>query len=318
MGFRYTLVVICVIMITLVDFSASERLINITVEKYEKSQSYNTSMQMCLNKWKEMVQHNGRCCYAELPHADKFPNKVSGFNRGKVLLVHVGKTGGGTANRLLSSKKINFQQVHVHAVDHKMLNDFDVILIGLRNPVERLISAYYYTHPSVGKASRMGLSDIHKEFYKCSPNIEDFANNLYLSTRCGDLARGYPRDVENMHIFTGACAYLGGVLDDLVRIHKTIYIINTENFYDDLNHVSDQLNWNVTFDDSVKSLHVISFVKTKDGELVARKDAHGQVNTQPRFSAVTLMQISGYLSFTGENYIYNQLQYKFGRPSLIV
>ena len=272
---------------------------NILSGRYEKNTFFNVSKEICVERWRGLVEINGRDHFMKHNYSQYFPDKVHHGNKKKLLLVHIGKTGGGTEESRLRREKIPFQSVHVHALDKKMLDDFDIFLIGLRHPVDRVISAYYFSHPLLGEAYYVKDNSFYTfdglvDFYKCSPTLEEYANNLFQQTHCGDVARGVG-NLENVdhHVHIGICAYLGGVVEDLFQSNKTFFIINSESLDADMNYVSKKLNWGVDFS-TLPSKHVLN-------------------SSIPKASAKTLMQISGFLMFSGEISLYNALQNRFGR-----
>ena len=279
---------------------------DVHTNQHEKGNIVNITGEICYEKWKEMMNFNGRGLHKNHNYSSLLPAHVHPNNTEKILLVHVGKTGGTTVRNRLRTINKRFQTIHVHPVDHKMFDDYNVILIGLRHPVERILSAYYFTHPhekgSIMRQNPSLITHIIREFYHCSPTLQDFANNLYESSRCGDVARGYPRDILRMHIYTGPCAYLAGISDVLFNTtEKKIFVLNSENMNDDLNYVSEQLNWGVNF-----SHEGFSTVRNK-----------GRY-TAPKHSAKSLMQISGYLALSGELAFYNKLQHRFSHSPIFV
>jgi hypothetical protein len=66
-----------------------------------------------------------------------------------MFFVHVGKTGGSTVSIFLKKNNISFSGIHVHSVIPGHLYRFDKILIPVRDPMSRIISAYKYRHPVV-------------------------------------------------------------------------------------------------------------------------------------------------------------------------
>ena len=277
---------------------------NITHQIFEKNSFSDLSNKMCVNKWKHFVKYSikNRTIHMR-QHPDgyrDFPYTVSASNTQKVLVIHVGKTGGSTVLAHLKRRGIPYQQIHLHAVDREVLSLFDVIIIGLRHPVERLISAFYFSDQFIQKIKSLGkplnLSNPFQHFYHCSPTLQDFANNLYASTPCGDVARGDPPTFQGMHIHMDICAYLGGIMNALLNPKKRVFIINEECLIDDLNYVSEKLRWEKKFID-----------KDEFDKRVMSTDS------RPLNSALTLMQFGGYLELSGEVALYNTLQSHFSR-----
>jgi len=165
----------------------------------------------------------------------KFPS-LSGRNNGSMLFVHVGKTCGTTVASRLSSAKIHFSQVHAVPVKLDALQRHTLVLIAIREPVDRLISAYWDIHPSEGKEGKHPESK--KEFYRCFPTAEDFATGLsQRHSSCGQIAHGmlHPATSNGSHMLKGLCYYLGGVREHLFT--KQILVTETATCTDDTSRV---------------------------------------------------------------------------------
>lgn len=248
-----------------------------------------TPTQLCEERWKERLHF-----YDPLYH-NLAATKVEPNNKKKLLLVHVGKTGGTTLTHShFDSTDFHIQQLHVHALTQKMVNTFEIILISLRNPIDRLISAYYFNHPMVLNTS-LTLEDMNRhpnisnyKFFTTFPTIKDYGNALFLEDDRGALAR---RGVA--HLLMDACTYLGGTID-MLKKHKQVFIVNLETMLGDLNHVSKVLQWNHTFVEPKKSFNV------------HRHDGRRRI-----LSMVTFMQLAGLLELNGENDLYGRLKAAF-------
>jgi hypothetical protein len=249
-----------------------------------------TPMQFCEERWKNRLQY-----YAPVFH--KFAaTEVDPHNREKILVVHVGKTGGATLVYTLFGGQTNFhvQELHIHALTEEMVNKFEIILLSLRSPVDRLISAYYFSHPLSENSSvtREHLKQTTKEgnhqFYAAFFTLQEYATALLLENSLGAFAR---QGAGHMPIDT--CSYLGGTLE-MLKKHKKVFVINTESLLMDLNLVSKELHWNY------------SFVENKKGTSI-----HVHAGGSREVSMVTFMQLSGFLELNGENFIYNTLRATF-------
>ena len=282
----YQFVIYIIICGSLISCSFARIVIeNITDKIYEKGNYFNISGETCSKIWSDYQRECGRERYKECHKGERwFPKEVSRYNNQKLLFIHVPKTGGGTIDKLLKREKVNYQQLHLHPLDSQMLKEFDTFLISLRQPVERLISNYYYLHPHYG-VNKIELNS--SDFYRCCPTLEDFGNALYETSQCGNFARQF-------QVYAGACAYVGGLVGDVIKSGKPVYIINQESLIDDLNFVSSKLQWGVNFREPNHSEHVME-------------------SPIPLTSAKTLMQLSGFLSFVGEISLYSQLQRIFSR-----
>ena len=175
-----------------------------------------------------------------------------------LLFVHIGKTCGDTVIAALdkNNKKITssieagraaFDMVHVHPVRAEVIASMENILITLRDPIDRFISAYNNaaclaqgTERDICERVPMKNRSPNAELIRvpelggyimgCYPNVTVFAESLDDDTACARVARdmiGPDRaDAGVSHVGRGNCYYLGGAVQWLQG--KRIHIVSTD------------------------------------------------------------------------------------------
>lgn len=211
------------------------------------------------------------------------------FNGMRILLVHIGKTAGGTVSKALSVVGIKSRQLHLHALDSIMIEEYDVLIICLRDPVARVISAFNWRNPRYQNLTQhynmkqCGVGS-HSKLYSCCGTVDQYAHLLADTSECGAIARE-----GECHTELDTCAYLGGVVAELDRHKEKIFVVDTETISTDLNRISRKLGWGKTFS-SLPRLHDYD----KPADLT-------------RISAAGLRKLKDFLEFTGEGPLYRRL-----------
>lgn len=250
---------------------------------------------LCLERWQRQINFRGRDVKDPIWNTPMYL-KALNVNRSNVfknLLVHVGKTAGGTITKMLRDHHVLFQELHVHSLDSIMVDDFNTIILSLRDPVQRLISAYHYNNPLIPTSSAK-LQNIHvEEFYACNPDLTTFADNLVLPTKCGAIARNISENTSfgKSHLTLDTCAYIRGVFDNLKDHREKVHIVNQESLVEDLNKISTKKMWNVTF---INPPHV------------------HDIKMAVQISPLSYIKLAGYLELTGESRFYHKVQREFG------
>lgn len=177
-------------------------------------------------------------------------------------LIHVGKTGGGVVNDLLSQANRQalhswFKRAHVRS---SLLRDADVTggslwLITVRDPVDRLVSAFNWKYINVSKpSSRRGFES---DFYGCFQSVAAFVDALGGSDNCSRIAQdafgnftydGCHAIVSHQkdswfQLCKGFGYYLSEVmsgLEDPVR-NASVYLTRTESLQADCDGLRDWL-----------------------------------------------------------------------------
>jgi hypothetical protein len=211
-----------------------------------------------------------------------------------VLLVHVGKAAGTTAGAALRRAGIKASLLHVHALTPETIRAFGVVLLCLRDPLQRAVSAYHWRDPGVrllpARQERLGVG-LRSSFYGCFKDVSDYAQRLLEDSRCGTVAR-----VGEGHLEFDTCSYLGGALPALRRHSKgggRVFVINAESVSADLDKVSASLQWGRAFN-TIPHIHDYS------------KSA-----VRANLTARAARSLDMYLDITGEKALYEQLQRAF-------
>lgn len=243
--------------------------------------------------------------------------EVHRANKNKVLYVHVGKTGGQFVRQYFNSSLhgLFFQQLHVYALDSQMLREFEIIIISVRNPVDRLISAYYWWHPHLEGSERYGKTV--NRFYECCPTLTEFGNALFANTECGSIARSQSLLSLKGHISMDTCAYLGGVMKELRAKREHVFLINTESMEADLKGVVERNHWTRKYYTpfNFSTLHLSHSQHPQSAPESPSESATGirQAYRRENASQETRNQLSRYLDLTGELEMYAALQRTFGK-----
>ena len=196
--------------------------------------------------------------------------------QGKLLFVHVGKTGGSTVEKFLTENRIRHQSVHTRSLSakqclrlhlgspykctkeelHWKANERSVI-VSVRDPLRRLISAFNWRHTVGGGVKDKSFAKSHRplafkfevSLYKCFDSVNDFAealgeeNNL---TRCGSIARSVfdqTNPSSSTHMSQGYLFYIGKeMLEYMVSHQFRIYLVRQESLTSDLHGLEDWLS----------------------------------------------------------------------------
>lgn len=243
---------------------------------------------LCKLRWERTEALFGRHNQSMDLHKD-----VNGRSGTGILLVHVGKTAGGTVSEMLRKAKLPVSDIHAHAVDARMIEEHSAILLSLRDPVERTISAYNWRSPKLRKISpdwaRCG-SRVHADFYKCCQSLDEYASKILKNSRCGTIARQ-----GECHLELDTCSYLGGVVDLLERNRQKVFVIDSASIDRDMNKISNALNWNKTF-------RLAAAPRLHRNEVPA---------SSTRLSAPSIVKLSGYVELIGEAPLYRKLKNLF-------
>jgi hypothetical protein len=160
------------------------------------------------------------------------------------LFIHVGKTGGTTANHQLHANGIKTDQLHVHPVHLAMVRHYKYIIISVRDPLERYVSSFNNFMPE-------GENPL-QYLYECYSNISFAADAILDSTKCAFLLR-----TTDSHLRKGFCYYLGGrAVRNALRLHKNVYIVRQEFFDADMALVMEKLGDRRPPYNKVQSIHI--------------------------------------------------------------
>ena len=168
----------------------------------------------------------------------------------QVLFVHVGKTCGGSAVAYLR-RAVNVTEVHLRPVKREEVERASHIIVSVRDPAERVVSAFEWHRPggdrTIGRCyhrkkdvERYGNSCADDELYKCAATADAFADlvaSRNSTDRCARVAKaflapdagarllGEPLHFARLsHIHRGFAFYLGE--DSLDRLEgKRVWVV---------------------------------------------------------------------------------------------
>jgi hypothetical protein len=195
----------------------------------------------CYRTWQNGIDDRGdRNTYppdiwSGIKRNDKEMKDLFGLQNKTILLIHVGKTCGSSVNIFMRAEKIKHVEVHRHPVDEIMVNQFDYVLITVREPLERVVSAFNFANPR-----HKGFHNVPKyrkgekppgKFYDCFNYVNEYANALYTDTFCGAMAND-GRGCE--HIGLNYCSYVGGMMHQLEQRKQSVYLLRTQTCENDL------------------------------------------------------------------------------------
>ena len=154
-----------------------------------------------------------------------------------VLFIHIGKAAGTSVLGLLDAAHVTYDRVHVHAVPHIAIASHARIVVCMRDPVDRLISAYNW-----GLTMRQSWAiKLHSCF-----DINQFAVEFAYHRINPLLRRGRacaatlapivnawtkksgPRYFDYGHIRMNGCFYVGGCIDYMTTLSKETFVVRTE------------------------------------------------------------------------------------------
>ena len=122
----------------------------------------------------------------------------------QVLFVHVGKTCGGSAVAYLR-RAVNVTEVHLRPVKREEVERASHIIVSVRDPTERVVSAFEWHRPggdrTIGRCfhrkkdvERYGNSCADDELYKCAATADAFADlvaSRNSTDRCARVAKAF-------------------------------------------------------------------------------------------------------------------------------
>ena len=138
------------------------------------------------------------------------------------LVVHVGKTCGTSLQSFLGSNGVAHSSVHVHPVPLEVIARYGKVIVPVRDPIARLVSAFNFQFETQPHGW-------YKQLYKCFRTVDRFALALDVKNECGQVARRTmksPPVLPAGHITSGLCYYLGGMLDILRA--KQVFVVRSK------------------------------------------------------------------------------------------
>jgi len=199
-------------------------------------------------------------------HPIKIPAKI-GF-------IHIGKTAGTTASKMIKYHCFRKNQPSCNAYHSKLKKEnrffipnetsislktkdyyhirkpniakYDSFVVTVRHPVDRMVSWYLFFHPE-NKIRASGSGRVRKhELYECYGSIDLLASvglrNRTYSTGCERLAQNCT--VGKLpyceHLYYNYEFYIG----DLIKTNKQLFILRTEYFWNDWVTINTMLDHN--------------------------------------------------------------------------
>ena len=111
-----------------------------------------------------------------------------------LVIIHIGKCGGSTGTTDLRSKNVKFSTIHINETLYKPNNKYVIVI---RNPIERLISAfnwrYYLVCDSKLQENRFKNEKNILNQYK---NVNNLCNDLEINP---DIFNGRPSSGNYIH-----------------------------------------------------------------------------------------------------------------------
>jgi len=192
-----------------------------------------------------------------------------------VLWVHLGKAAGGSVRHFLQANgvyagllngvarrcsrkarsargKLVFYEVHVTKVHATWLRNMDAVVVSLRDPVARLVSAFNWRHLDGGGHVLRPESTLalEQQLYSCYPHVEDFAQavihnaTLHPRSHCARVMENAlhpPEELPKHHLSMGLDFYIGDLLRSGELAKIPIYALRSENLAADLVSMSTSL-----------------------------------------------------------------------------
>jgi len=159
----------------------------------------------------------------------KYSKKESFSNENKKLIfIHIGKTGGGTIQKILNNYNIKFKNFHLR--NNYVYNKNKKYLLSIRNPISRLISAWNWRKYTICP-DKMGCPNQNEQDIYDKYSLNDFLENLYTKNKIID------KNLVMKHILPANISYylkINNFLNDCDSNVKNINIITSENLYEDL------------------------------------------------------------------------------------
>ena len=243
-----------------------------------------SSTHNCMTAWKTGA---AKAREARITDRDPFL-QYSGFTQKGVLkqrdvmLIHVGKTGGSSVSWSIRSNDIKLNEIHVHPVLPGMMERHKAVIITVRDPVERYISAFNYNHP-------LGSHPQQSPIYDCYPNVSAAAAAILDEGACADCLR-CGIDGVDLHTDMGYCYYLGGVRTALSR-HPNVHVLNTSTAVNDTMSILKKMGYKIKKRYNSKKLRV--YMNATQHTILSSE-------LDPRAAAT----LKTYFSLTGEYDIY--------------
>ena len=197
----------------------------------EHRQSESNGETRCLRVWENAIQES--CKHVVIRKQPLACGYEPGF-------IHIGKTGGGTVDILLTSNGIPNHKIHMHPVTQQFLGNYTETLLPVRDPIDRFVSAFNWAKDGndgldhISPPYKREQAKVRSMFDDCFPTVNFFAEQLDDSTHCGELGRSWvvgQADYFSSQMSMGTCFYIGGVLSTLED--RPVTLIHQESLEED-------------------------------------------------------------------------------------
>mmetsp|Transcript_29713 Transcript_29713/g.50206 ORF Transcript_29713/g.50206 Transcript_29713/m.50206 type:complete len:509 (-) Transcript_29713:733-2259(-) len=207
-------------------------------------------------------------------HMDKFQNERA---RNKLLFIHVGVACGGTITQSLDAAHIGHEMVHVAAVRPDEILQATKILINVRYPVNRTVSAF-----------EGFLGTNNRTVHSCLlHSVGDYVDYLFSTDPCAETVRR----TTFGHVNHDTCSYMGGVRDLLRARRDSVYIVATESCTADI----------------VGALHWLGHAAANESSVVT-SHVHHNPNARQALNASQYKVLETYLEQMGEMDLYREIK----------
>jgi hypothetical protein len=138
----------------------------------------------------------------------------------------------------------NRGEIHMRpALEFDLKQEYLDIIVTLRDPVERFVSAFHYS-----KNFAHDYPERERFYYQCWPTVNSFAESLDDMSDCSVFSRRFLANVskqhrEKNHMHMGNCFYTGGALSILKK--RPLWIVHQESLLTDLTQLMG--HWGYTF-----------------------------------------------------------------------
>lgn len=181
---------------------------------------------------------------------------LSGWHQGqlyqfaaRVLLIHIGKTGGGTVRRMLWAANVTNDQVHVHPVPRAAIASHSRIVICVRDPVDRFISAYNHAiimndawAVELAKCYDVNRFALQFAYRRINPSLQSARGACAKLDPVVDAWAATVNYSRYGHSPVDGCFHVGGCIQDLAGRSKDVFVVRTEMMDTDSQSLLEWLN----------------------------------------------------------------------------
>ena len=186
----------------------------------------------------------------------------------------------------LKANRVRYAELHTFPLDTDMLAYYDTIIVVVRDPLARLISAYNFQHPD----GENPLPESNRFLYLCFNNLTDLGERIFEDSDCGQIGRSD----STTHMGLGYCSYVGGygVRSSLLE-HKNLYVIRADRCEADSVHAAEAA---IIGNAAASSANKASLTSYKMPQIYVHKRKRGMstaLSPRARENLVRWLQVSG-------------------------